>query len=218
MEDHTFQYGLLFFMPEYKYLALGDSYTIGEDVPFSDNFPSQLISAISHKAGLICEKLQIIATTGWTTDELLEGIEDAKPDNNFELVSLLIGVNNQYRGYPQEQYIREFQILLQKAIGFAGGNPERVFVVAIPDYGCTPYGAEKAKKIHYDLLWYNAEAKRQAEEAGVAFADVFPASRLASANPEFTAGDMLHPSGKMYASWVAIILPEAIQALNSPAK
>ena len=201
-------------MKHYRYLALGDSYTIGEDVPSEANFPSQLVSAISAAEPLSCQQLQVIATTGWTTDELRKGIEEAKPAGPFDLVSLLIGVNNQYRGYPRAQYIEEFQLLLRKAISFAGGNPEKVVVVAIPDYGCTPFGASKAAEIHADLLWYNAEAKRQAEEAGVPFADIFPASRLAAEQPEMTASDRLHPSASMYARWVEIILPVALRILK----
>jgi lysophospholipase L1-like esterase len=201
-------------MKHYRYLALGDSYTIGEDVPFEANFPSQLVSAISAAEPLSCQQLQVIATTGWTTDELLKGIEEANPEGSFELVSLLIGVNNQYRGYPREQYIQEFQLLLKQAISFAGENPEKVIVVAIPDYGCTPFGASKAAEIHADLLWYNAEAKRQAEGAGAAFADIFPVSRLAAEQPELTASDKLHPSAAMYARWVEIILPCALRILK----
>lgn len=201
-------------MHTFTYLALGDSYTIGEAVTYQDNFPSQLVAAISEKGPFSCEKLQIIATTGWTTDELLKGIEEAEPKGPFDLVSLLIGVNNQYRGYPREQYTREFQILLQKAIGFSGGSPHNVVVITIPDYGCTPFGASKAAEIHADILWHNAEAKRQAEEAGANFADIFPASLLASEKPELTASDKLHPSAAMYARWVKIILPVALRILK----
>lgn len=204
----------LLFMKHYRYLALGDSYTIGEDVSFEENFPSQLVSAISAAESLSCQQLQVIATTGWTTDELLKGIEEAKPEGPFDLVSLLIGVNNQYRGYPREQYIEEFQLLLRKAIAFAGGNPHKVLVVAIPDYGCTPFGSSKADEIHADLLWYNAEAKRQAEESGAAFADIFPVSRLAAEQPGLTASDKLHPSAAMYARWVEIFLPVALRIVN----
>ena len=201
-------------MNTYRYLALGDSYTIGEDVPFEENFPSQLVSAISAAESLSCKQLQVVATTGWTTDELLKGIEEVKPEGSFDMVSLLIGVNNQYRGYSREQYIREFQLLLQKAIAFAGGSPGRVFVVAIPDYGCTPFGLAKREEIYADLLWYNAEAKRQAEEAGIAFADIFPASRFAAEQPELTASDQLHPSAAMYDRWVEIMLPAALRILS----
>jgi lysophospholipase L1-like esterase len=202
-------------MNTYRYLALGDSYTIGEDVPFEGNFPSQLVSTLSEATTFTCSKLQVIATTGWTTDELLKGIEDAKPEGSFDMVSLLIGVNNQYRCYSREQYIREFQLLLQKAIAFVGGSPGRVFVVAIPDYGCTPFGLEKSNEIYADLLWYNAEAKRQAEEAGIAFADIFPASRLAAEQPDLTASDGLHPSPAMYTKWVEIMLPVVLKILRS---
>jgi lysophospholipase L1-like esterase len=201
-------------MKRYSYLALGDSYTIGEAVPPQENFPSLLVAALDAKTGFKGEKPHIVATTGWTTDELLSGIEEAAPSGIFQIVSLLIGVNNQYRGYACEQYRREFQILLQKAIGFAGGHPERVFVVSIPDYGCTPFGESKAEEIHLDLCWYNEEARLQAIEAGTAFADIFPYSRLAATRPELTATDQLHPSPEMYAGWVEIMLPAALAILE----
>jgi len=202
-------------MPTYRYLALGDSYTIGEDVPFELNFPSQLVKAVKSSSPFFCEKLQLIATTGWTTDELIKNLEDEKPEGPFDLVSLLIGVNNEYRGYPQSQYANEFQILLKKAIAFAGEIPEKVIVVSIPDYGCTPFGAAKSTEIHAGLLWYNEEAKQQATGAGVAFADIFEVSRLASSQPELTASDGLHPSPAMYAKWVEIMLPLVNKILRS---
>jgi lysophospholipase L1-like esterase len=202
-------------MTNYRYLALGDSYTIGEDVPFDLNFPSQLVKAVKSSSPFLCEKLQVIATTGWTTDELIKEAEEIKPEVPFDLVSLLIGVNNEYRGYPQIQYSKEFKILLEKAIEFAGGSPEKVFVISIPDYGCTPFGAAKSAEIHAGLLLYNEEAKRQATAAGVAFADIFQVSRLASSQPELTASDGLHPSPAMYAKWVEIMLPVVLKILSS---
>ncbi len=200
-------------MTRYSYLALGDSYTIGEAVPPDENFPSLLVAALDARTGLRGEK-QIIATTGWTTDELLLGIEEAAPSGIFHLVSLLVGVNNQYRGYAREQYQGEFQILLQKAIAFAGGHPERVLVISIPDYGCTPFGEPKADEIFADLCWYNEEARQQARDAGAAFADIFPYSRLAALRPSLTASDQLHPSAEMYAAWVEIMLPAALAILE----
>jgi lysophospholipase L1-like esterase len=202
-------------MINYRYLALGDSYTIGEDVPFEENFPSQLVKAVNSSSPFLCEKPRVIATTGWTTDELLKGLDEEKPEGPFDLVSLLIGVNNEYRGYLQSQYRKDFQALLEKAIEFAGGSPEKVFVVSIPDYGCTPFGAAKSAEIHAGLLWYNEEAKQQATGAGAAFADTFEVSRLASSQPELTASDGLHPSRAMYAKWVEIMLPIALKILKN---
>ena len=199
---------------DYSYLALGDSYTIGEDVDFSDNFPSRLVSRIREETGMEGGRPGIIATTGWTTDELLAGIKEKNPAGPYQMVSLLIGVNNQYRGYPREQYQREFGLLLQTAIDLAGGDAGRVLVIAIPDYGCTPYGAEKAQEINADLRWYNGEAAKQAAEKGIAFADIFPESGLALYDPALTASDRLHPSGLMYAKWVEKMLPLAIEILK----
>lgn len=198
----------------FRYLALGDSYTIGEAVPDSENFPSQLVQAISGDGRWKNPELRIIATTGWTSDELMDAIEKENPDNGFHLASLLIGVNNQYRGYPRDQYSREFRQLLEKAIHFAGGNAGRVFVASIPDYGCTPFGAAKADEIFSDLVWYNHEAKKIAADSGVAFCDTFDISRLAATDPALTAHDQLHPSAEMYRRWVEKMLPVALSCLD----
>jgi lysophospholipase L1-like esterase len=199
----------------FRYLALGDSYTIGEAVTASENFPAQLVQAISHADRWKNPEFRIIATTGWTTDELLNAIEKENPDNGFQLVSLLIGVNNQYRGYPRDQYSREFRQLLEKAIHFAGGNAGRVFVVSIPDYGCTPFGADKADEIYADLIWYNGEAQKIASEYSVRFCDAFDISRRAASEPALTAPDQLHPSGEMYRRWVERMLPVALACLEA---
>jgi len=201
-------------MKPFRYLALGDSYTIGEAVPESGSFPAQLVRRLEENTGRKNDQLQIIATTGWTTDELLSGISEAKPSDDFDLVSLLIGVNNQYRGYPRNQYSEEFRKLLQLAITFAGGDPERVFVVAIPDYGCTPYGTEKAAVIDEELRWYNAEARQIAAEYQIPFSDIYAVSKEAAANPALTASDNLHPSAEMYARWVEVIFPIAKERLS----
>lgn len=203
-------------MQYYTYLALGDSYTIGECVSQEFSFPAQLVGALE-KQGYQMDAPKIIATTGWTTDELMAGIEAEKPGSDYDLVSLLIGVNNQYRGYPQEQYLKEFRQLLEKAIGFAGGKSSHVFVVAIPDYGCTPFGKEKADQIFEELCWYNETGRSIAAHYGIAFCDIFPVSRLAAKRPELTASDDLHPSAAMYSRWVEIILPHAISCLSRDA-
>ena len=143
-----------------------------------------------------------------------KGILRAKPKKDYGLVSLLIGVNNQYRSYPKEQYVKEFNQLLLQAVEFAGGDPRRVVVVAIPDYGCTPFGEEMAEKIFSDLTWYNSEARIQAEKLGIYFADIFPISRMAKTDPELIANDKLHPSAKMYGLWADLILPAALKILS----
>lgn len=186
----------------YKYLALGDSYTIGEAVAPDERWPHVLQGRLVGD-GIKVESPDIIATTGWTTDELQAAIDQAKPSSDYDLVSLLIGVNNQYRGYPIEQYINEFESLLKRAIGFAGDRANRTFVVSIPDYGVTPFAAEKnPAKIARELDDYNREAQAICKAYNVAFIDITPGSKRAAQDPSLVAEDGLHPSGKMYKEWV----------------
>lgn len=206
----------LFHLPSmntFTYLALGDSYTIGEAVAADQSFPAQLASKLEAGNNRSCKKLKIIAKTGWTTDELQKGIQSAKPASSFDLVTLLIGVNNQYRSYAQEQYKKEFTELLKQAISFASGKKENVIVVTIPDYGCTPFGAEMADKIYADLIWYNETATNIARNTGVEVVDIFPISRRAKSEPELIASDNLHPSAEMYTLWADAILPVAERIL-----
>ena len=198
-----------------SFLALGDSYTIGESVLECERWPIQLSDRLKSQ-GISIEPVQIIATTGWTTDELQNGIKKASIDGNkYGLVSLLIGVNNQYRGYPIDQYKEQFQQLLNQAIEFADGNTDRVFVVSIPDYGVTPFAKEKdPPKIARELDQYNSIALELARSKGVEFFDITTGSRNASEDSELIASDGLHPSGKMYSEWVDLIEEWAINALR----
>jgi lysophospholipase L1-like esterase len=190
--------------PARRYLALGDSYTIGESVAEADRWPNQLADAI----GL--PRPEIIAKTGWTTDELSAAIDKADPHGPYSLVTLLIGVNNQYRGRDAEQYRREFDALLQRAIGFAGGDPRRVVVVSIPDWGLTPFAAGRDRaKIGSEIDHFNAVAREETSKAKARYVDITPISRGVTADPALVAGDGLHPSAKMYAQWVTAIVPEA---------
>lgn len=181
-----------------RYLALGDSYTIGETVSAEERFPNQLAKAIG-----IPEPL-IIAKTGWTTDELNAAIDAADPKGPYDLVTLLIGVNNQYRGRDAEQYRREFVGLLGRAIAFAGGDAKKVIVVSIPDWGVTPFaeGRDRAK-IAREIDQYNAINREEAARAGAKYVDITPISRRSDAS--LVASDGLHPSGKQYAEWVKLI-------------
>ncbi len=189
-----------------KFLALGDSYTIGESVATAERWPVVLAERLKEK-GVSIEVPEIIATTGWTTDELKDGIEKAGPEGSYDLVSLLIGVNNQYRGYDTAVYEKEFRELLNIALGFAEKR-SRVFVVSIPDYGVTPFGKEKdPKKISQEIDLYNQINKDLSSKAGVQYFDITGISRQAADDPELVADDGLHPSGKMYRQWVNIILP-----------
>ncbi len=188
-----------------SFLALGDSYTIGESVSEEDRWPNQLARALNVK-GIKCQKPTIIATTGWRTDDLAHAIRQADLTSDFQLVSLLIGVNNQYQGKSVEQYEKEFRELLVTAVKLAGGRPQRVFVVSIPDYGFTPFGKTKQTIITEELNKFNEVNKRISQNAGVAWYHITDISREGLNDPELVASDGLHPSGKMYGLWVQRML------------
>ncbi|SMD33122.1 Lysophospholipase L1 [Reichenbachiella faecimaris] len=191
----------------YKYLALGDSYTIGEAVAPDERWPHILQGRLVGD-GIKVEMPKIIATTGWTTDELQAAIDKEKPSKDYDLVSLLIGVNNQYRGYPIDQYKKEFESLLQQAIAFAKGKSKRTFVLSIPDYGVTPFAASKEPaKIAREVDEYNRIAEAICDQYEVAFVNITPGSRRAASEPALVAEDGLHPSGKMYKEWVDAAYP-----------
>ncbi|MGB3464274.1 MAG: SGNH/GDSL hydrolase family protein [Cyclobacteriaceae bacterium] len=195
-------------MTKYTYLALGDSYTIGESVAESERWPNQLIEMVNTATGAQFEPVEIIATTGWTTDELKSAITEAAPkEAGYDFVSLLIGVNNQYRGYPEAQFEKEFEELLKSAISF-GKNKNRVFVVSIPNYGVTPFAADKdTEKIAHEILAYNAICEKLARKYDVPFFDIFAISKSAISDETLIADDQLHPSGKMYTEWAELIAP-----------
>lgn len=197
-----------------SYLALGDSYTIGESVAESERWPVQL-SKILTKSGLEVASPQIIARTGWTTDELKAKIVSEKITKTYDLVSLLIGVNNQYRGRSVEQFRTEFIDLLETAIKFAGNKPEHVFVVSIPDWGVTPFGGKgQNKSISEQIDLFNKVKKEETEKKGILFIDITPISRQAINDVSLIAEDGLHPSGKMYQQWVEIISPELLKKIK----
>ncbi|MEQ9308706.1 MAG: SGNH/GDSL hydrolase family protein [Balneolaceae bacterium] len=197
-----------------KYLALGDSYTIGESVPEPMRWPLQLTDSLI-KNGIETEKVDIIARTGWTTAELKQGIIDNPPSPPYDLVSLLIGVNNQYRGYDIEIYRIEFRELLEQAIEFANNDSSRVFVVSIPNYGVTPFGQSRGEdKIRKELLEYDRIAKEIATEYNIPFINITPISEKAKENLTFIASDNLHPSGEMYSEWVHEMLPTVLSLIE----
>lgn len=197
-----------------RYLALGDSYTIGESVPESERWPVQL-AALLLQQGIEIEPPQIIAKTGWTTDELAAAIDAANPQGPFDLVSLLIGVNNQYRGRDQDEYRVQFAALLDRAIGLAGGDPANVIVVSIPDWSVTPFASERhPEQISAEIDAFNAINFAETKRRGAHYVDVMPFSRTALDDPSLIAGDGLHPSGKMYAEWARLTLPEVLAALG----
>lgn len=198
------------------YLALGDSYTIGEGVAEDGRWPVQLARALRDE-GIELADPRIIATTGWTTDELAAAIDAAGPLGTYDLVSLLIGVNNQYRERGVEEYRGQFEALLRRAIGLAGGRADRVLVLSIPDWGVTPFAAASGRDrgvIAAELDAFNAAARFACRAAGVAFVDITPVSRARGHEPEMLAADGLHPSAAMYALWAQLVLPVARDLLT----
>lgn len=190
-----------------KFLALGDSYTIGESVAELQRWPIQLKNRLSER-GFTCLRPKIIAVTGWRTDDLINALEAHQPDSDYNLVSLLIGVNNQYQGKSIEAYARDFETLLKSAIAYAGGNAASVFVLSIPDYGYTPFGKDKRPEISAQIDAFNAVNKSVTENFAVTYIDITDISRNGLTDPELIAEDRLHPSGKMYARWVDRIAEE----------
>ncbi len=196
------------------FLALGDSYTIGESVAVSERWPMQLAAKLLDK-GITLKAPKIIATTGWRTDELKTAIEaDKELLESYGLVSLLIGVNNQYQGKSVESYAPEFEELLQMAIKLAGGDEKNVFVVSIPDYGKTPFGASKELQIELELNAYNKIGRDLCKKYKVRYFDITPISRVAKTDPELVAEDGLHPSGKMYTQWVDLMFKNVVKMLK----
>ena len=194
---------------ELRYLALGDSYTIGEGVPESGRWPVQLARAL-RADGVPLTDPRIIAQTGWTTDELDAAIDAVHPLAEYDLVSLLIGVNNQYRGRSVDEYRVQFAGLLERAIGFAQWRRERVLVLSIPDWGITPFAHEAARdpeRIAIEIDAFNAAARQVCSARGVAFVDITPVSRAHGAEPRMLAEDGLHPSATMYNEWMRLALP-----------
>jgi lysophospholipase L1-like esterase len=198
----------------YSYLALGDSYTIGEGVPIYESFPYQTVQAL-RKAGYALYAAEIVAKTGWTTDELQTGISNHRLLASYDLVSLLIGVNNQYRGRGMQEYTQHFEALLQQAIGFAGNQSAHVFVLSIPDWGVTPFANGKSSEtIAHEIDAFNAVNKLFADKYSVNYIDITPGTRLAANDTTLLAADQLHPSGKEYALWAAKLADGAQNILS----
>jgi lysophospholipase L1-like esterase len=202
----------------YHYLALGDSYTIGEQVSLHDSFPYQTIQLLrKHFVGK--HKFlapEIVAKTGWTTDEKNHHISNITLLEKYDFVSLLIGVNNQYRGRSVENYKEEFTHLLQQAIEFAGGIYNHVFVISIPDWGKTPFAAERdIQKIAQEIDEYNNACKEIALEHHCHFIDITTSQRADSHLEDFIAEDKLHPSGKEYAKWAGRLFEGIVNLIES---
>lgn len=199
---------------EIRILALGDSYTVGEGVTVEERWPMQL-AAMLRARGLAVATPTIVAHTGWTTDELSAGITDAPPAGTFNLVTLLIGVNNQYRDRGADEYRAQFRALLARAIGFAGGRATHVIVVSIPDWGATPFADGRDRvRIARDIDAFNEVNRDESARVGARYVDITPISRRAADEAALVGRDMLHPSARMYAAWVQAMLPVVLAAIG----
>jgi lysophospholipase L1-like esterase len=185
----------------YTYLALGDSYTIGEQVAAKENFPNQVTQVLKEK-GMVFQAPEIIAQTGWTTDELQMAINKTELKKRYDLVTLLIGVNNEYRGVKVDDYIPEFESLLKQAIQFAGNDVDHVIVLSIPDWGVTPFAAGRDRKqIAREIDEYNSANESISKKYKVRYINITGNSREAATDNSLLTSDRLHPSGKEYARW-----------------
>ena len=189
------------------YLALGDSYTIGESVDTSQRFPALTVDLLK-SYGIPISNPDYIATTGWTTADLLNAINSAQLRTDYSVVTLLIGVNNQYQGKSIDEYKSQFTQLLQDAIKFAGNDKNRVFVLSIPDYSVTPFarGSDTAS-IAYQIDQFNAANLTISNNFGVHYLDITTISRQAKMNLDLVAHDGLHPSGAQYQMWANLLAP-----------
>lgn len=197
-----------------RFLALGDSYTIGEHVAARNRWPNQLAKLLEAEG--IQSEVTIIARTGWTVDELWEGIQANPPEGTYDLVTLLIGVNDQYRGYTADWYRDKFRFMLEKAILYTGGHPDKVIVLSIPDWGFTPFAAQRGdtEPISQQIDEFNAVNREETKDVGAHYVDVTIISRMALDDFDLITGDRLHPSGKMYKMWAEKILPVALEVLQ----
>ncbi len=198
----------------YSYIALGDSYTIGEQVPTAENFPHQLVTMLNAQGLKVADPV-IIATTGWTTDELTAAIKERNIQDTFSFVTLLIGVNNQYRGRDLDNYRQEYTQLLDTAIRYANGHVNNVFVLSIPDWGVTPFaeGRDRAQ-IAKDIDAYNAACKDITLAHKCYYLDITDSTRKNGTTPAYLAEDGLHPSGKEYKIWAERLMPMVTKVLK----
>lgn len=211
--DTPVEQGGSYSKPNLRFLALGDSYTIGESVQESDRWPNQLARKLKRELPNL-ESPRIIARTGWTTGELFAGIADAAPSGNFELVSLLIGVNNQYRGLDLQEFATELDELIVLAIRLAGASPSRVIVLSIPDWSVTPFAADRDRSaLAAEIERFNQCLLEMTNRHRCIYIDITPASRQADQDTSLLAADGLHPSASMYKRWSDLVYPVAREVL-----
>jgi len=201
----------------YKYLALGDSYTYGQNVCATCRFPEQLKSRLLPELEADAAiNISMFAVTGWTTTDLLASISGNNFATDYDLVTLLIGVNNQYQHKPFAVYEQEFPALVNRAVAYARGDSSNVIVVSIPDYAYTPYGQGTSNQagISSEIDDYNNFARSYCQSHGITFVDITDITRLGLEDPSLVANDGLHPSETAYALFVNRILPKALLALQ----
>ncbi|TXK44839.1 SGNH/GDSL hydrolase family protein [Pontibacter qinzhouensis] len=199
---------------ERTYLALGDSYTIGEGVPEADRW-GVLLAELLREHGVSVATPSTIARTGWTTSELSQAVTEANLQQKYDMVSLLIGVNNQYRGQPVERFRVEFEQLLNTAIAIANQEAEHVLVLSIPDWGITPFAAGRDRaRIAAEIDAFNQEAQAACHRAGITFILITPLTRAHGSDKEFLAADGLHYARKMHLEWARLALPAALEILR----
>ncbi len=196
-----------------SYLALGDSYTIGESVAEDMRWPVQLVKHLREKDVKI-NAPKIIAKTGWTTDNLLNAMDANLENEKYDLVSVLIGVNNQFQNKSIVDYEADLNTIFSEAIDFSKMGKDGVFVVSIPDYGATPFGASNAEEIGKEIAEFNAVLKKVADQFGLSYYNITPISKMAKSDSSLVANDGLHPSGKMYTLWVNLFSDEVFEKLQ----
>ena len=196
------------------YLALGDSYTIGESVGVAERFPAQTVELLRQQ-NVDIDNPRIIAVTGWTTHDLLNALNTTAPEKNYSVVTLLIGVNNQYQGRSLNEYKTEFTELLAKAISYAGGDRKHVFVISIPDYSPTPFGQNyDTVKIAEEIDAFNEANKAITLNEGVTYINITTISREVKNDRSLVAGDGLHPSGTQYKRWSELVAAAMLPQLK----
>lgn len=197
-------------------LCLGDSYTIGQSVNVDERFPEQTL-ALLKKKNIIFKETEILAKTGWTTQNLLHALEAKYYEPGYDFVTLLAGVNDQYQGIDKSLYAKNFETLLIKSIELAGGKNKNVFVLSIPDYGVTPFAKSNRTtptQISLEIDAFNSINKKFSEKYAVQYLDITPVSRKAETDTTLLASDGLHPSGKMYALWAEMLAAEIEEQLQ----
>ena len=196
-----------------RYLALGDSYTIGEGVAEHERWPNQLVGLLRQRDVDVEDPL-LIARTAWTTDELSDAIDGERLRDKFDLVTLLVGVNDQYRSRPVASFGADFAPLVLRAKGFANRRPTRVIVLSIPDWGATAFAEGRDRgRISAEVDAYNARARELTAAAGSHWVDITAITRAMQHDPNLSAPDGLHPSGAMYRQWAEAVLPVALTAI-----